>query len=208
MPDDDRRKWNAIHQERGFFPHSPSPHLDRSIEHLPPSGGAALDVAGGTGRHALWLTSHGFATTLADISATALRIGGEEAKERGVALRTIETDLEIDPFPSGPWDVILCFHFLHRPLFKDFARSLSTSGILIMVQPTVRNLERHSRPSTRFLVNENELPTLARESGLEICLHEEKWSIEDRHEAFMIARRKAHHAEFSGNDLEGSGVLT
>lgn len=49
----DREKWNARYREEGP-PSPPSPFLV-GLDDLLPRRGRALDVAGGTGRHALWL---------------------------------------------------------------------------------------------------------------------------------------------------------
>ncbi len=191
MLDRDRDKWDAIHRERGYSASSLSDRVVACEALLPRPQGSALDVAGGTGRHSLWLARCGFDVTLTDISQVALQIASAEARERNVTLTTIHTDLEEDPFPTGPWDVIVCTNYLHRPLFASFAETLSPRGVLIFAQPTRRNLERHPRPSARFLLEEGELSELVIQSGLDIVLAEEKWSPDGRHEAFVIAKRGA-----------------
>ena len=187
MPKVDRRKWDARHRQRGFFPEHPCPLIADRSRFLPP-GGAALDVAGGTGRHALWLAQRGFRTTLADISPVALEIAASEAQRRGLPLTTLLVDLESHPFPSGPWDVLVCCHYLHRPLFASFAHNLSAHGVLLFAQPTRSNLERHSRPPRLFLLEDGELPGLAESSGLQILDYREGW-LGDRHEAVLAAGR-------------------
>ncbi len=196
MSAEDRLKWDRKHAARGFCPPEPSDLLTAHRSDLPQvhAGGRALDVAGGSGRHALWLAEYGFAVTLIDISETALQIARDEAAVRGLDLSTICADLETASFPAGPWQVILCFHYLHRPLIAEFATKLAPDGVVVFVQPTVRNLERHSRPSRRFLLDEEELLQLATENGLKPLVYEEGWSAAGRHEAFLIA----------GLDLSGS----
>ncbi len=188
MPAEDRQKWDAIHGDRGFSPSSPSSLIVAREDFLPREG-RALDVAGGTGRHALWLAERGMQVTLADISPVALKIAENEARRRKLLLSTLCMDLELDSFPRGPFEAILCFHYLHRPLFADFANALSKEGVLLFVQPTRSNLERHSRPSERYLLEDGELETMARGQGLEILHHEEDWLAEGRHEAVLVARR-------------------
>jgi hypothetical protein len=61
--------------------------------------------------------------------------------------------------------------------------------LLVWVQPTVRNLERHPHPGARFLLAEGEMAGLARGSGLETVRLDEGWSVEERHEALLVARR-------------------
>jgi protein-L-isoaspartate O-methyltransferase len=190
MSADERAKWDLKHAERGFFPAESSRLINACEKHLPREKGMALDVAGGTGRHAIWLAEHGFEVTLTDISKAGLKIASEEAKGRGIDLETLCMDFEEDPFPSGPWDVILCCHYLHRPLFELFGKHLSSEGVLVFVHPTIRNLERQARPSVRFLLKEGELRRLACENGLESLHYQEAWSVADRHEALLVARRQ------------------
>ena len=82
-----------------------------------PTRGRALDIAGGAGANAVWLASQGWDVTLADISPVGLAVADEHARSAGVVLRTLEIDLEREPFPPGPWDLIVCVRFLWRPLF-------------------------------------------------------------------------------------------
>jgi SAM-dependent methyltransferase len=191
MSAEDRLKWDSKHAARGFFPREPSGLLTAHRAFLPRPHAAAnaLDVAGGSGRHALWLAERGFAVTLTDISEAALQIARDEAAATGRDLTTICVDLETDPFPPGPWQVILCFHYLQRALFADFAAQLAPDGVVVFVQPTTRNLERHPRPSRRFLLEEGELPELVAENGLHAVVYEEDWLAAGRHEAFLIAGR-------------------
>ena len=154
MSTEDRQKWDQIHRGRGFFPTSPSSLLTAKADYLPAPDHAAraIDIAGGSGRHALWMAEHGFDATLLDISEVGLQIAREEADARGLHIATVCADLEEQPLPTGPWHVILSFHYLQRSLITQFATQLAPGGVLFFVQPTVRNLERHDRPSQRFLL--------------------------------------------------------
>jgi hypothetical protein len=95
-------------------------------------------------------------------------------------------DLESAPPPPGPWDVVVCFHYLHRPLFAHVPEILAPGGLFVFCQPTTRNLERHARPGARYLLHEGELPDLL--VGLEVVRYEEGWLEEGRHEARAVAR--------------------
>jgi ubiquinone/menaquinone biosynthesis C-methylase UbiE len=53
------------------------------LDDLLPRRGRALDVAGGTGRHALWLARRGLDTTLADVPQVALEKAAAAASEEG-----------------------------------------------------------------------------------------------------------------------------
>ncbi len=194
MPPEDRLKWDRIHRERGFSPSAPS-SLIVGCEAFLPRRGVALDVAAGSGRHALWLAERGLRVTLSDVSPVGLELAAAEANRRGLEIDTLEIDLEAEPLPAGPWDVILCFHFLHRPLFAEFARSLSGDGVVVVVHPTRSNLLRHARPGERHLLEDGEMEPLARKSSLEPLRHEEGWLEEGRHEALLVARRAGKSAD-------------
>jgi len=198
MAEADREKWNAIYERRGPAVAKPAAFLEEAREVLPP-GGAALDLAGGRGRNALWLAGRGFDVTLADISAVALEHAQASASAAGLSLSTVEIDLDTisddadgrDHDPLGrSWDVVLLFHFLDRALLATISRLLVPGGVLLFCQPTVRNLEAHERPSRRFLLEEGELETLL-DPSLEIVSLVEDWSSEGRHEARLVARRRA-----------------
>jgi SAM-dependent methyltransferase len=183
---DDRQAWNERYRAGSHQGSTPASFIVRAADRRPPPG-RVLDVAGGAGRHAVFLAGRGFAVTVADVSDVALELAAERAKNAGCSLRAMRVDLEREPLPAGPWDLIVCFHYLHRPLFPAFARALAPGGELWLCQPTVRNLERHARPSARFLLQEGEARELATAAGLEVIELDEGWSTEGRHEARLIA---------------------
>jgi tellurite methyltransferase len=185
MSERDRERWNARYrgdEER----REPSPFLVAQDAVLPRSG-RALDVAGGSGRHALWLAQHGLAVTLADVSDVALAMAEREAAARGLSIATLQTDLEASPPPPGPWDVIACFYFLHRPLLAALPATLAPGGLIVVAHATRSNLARHPRPGADHLLEDGELPALL--PGLQIVSHAEGWVESGRHEARLVARR-------------------
>ena len=110
------------------------------------------------------------------------------AATAGVRLTSLVTDLETEPFPAGPWDLIVSFYYLQRSLFDVFADALAPGGLLVFAQPTMSNLQRHTKPPARFLLEDGELPGLVR--GLEIVRYHEDWQKEACHEARLVARKK------------------
>ncbi|QRN95291.1 class I SAM-dependent methyltransferase [Archangium violaceum] len=185
MSEEDRRKWNTRYREQEKR-QEPSVFL-RSLADQLPSTGRALDVAGGSGHDALWLARRGLEVTLVDVSDVALERAAEEARESRVALRVQRLDVEVEPLPSGPFDVVLCLNFLFRPLFAGFAKVLAPGGLLVFAQPTRSNLQKNPHPSARFLLEDGELPRLIQ--YLEVVSYTEAWTGEDRHEARLVARR-------------------
>jgi SAM-dependent methyltransferase len=186
MPREDQVRWDAKYRERSAGPQAPSPLLV-ALEGLLPRCGRGLDVAGGAGANATWLARRGWDVTVADISPVGLSLAENEAKSAGVKLRTLEIDLEQDPFPPGPWDLIVCVRFLWRPLFAVIPGELSPGGFLVVVHPTRSNLLRHEQPGLRYLLEDGELPGLVH--GLHVLRYEEGWTGEGWHEARLVAQR-------------------
>ena len=123
--DQDRHRWNRKFLQGEHDSTEPSSVIT-DIEHLLPRQGNALDVAGGAGRHSLWLAQRGLTVTLVDISDEALRISQTRSQSLGIQLKTVHLDLEQEPLPAGPWDLILAVHYLDRTLFPRFCRGVGT----------------------------------------------------------------------------------
>src|SRR5689334_7035812 len=128
MADADRDRWNARYEAEDGVP-PPSPWLE-TLDDVLPRSGRALDAGGGSGRNALWLARRGLDVTIADISPVALERAAREAGALGLRLATVEVDLEAGAPPPGPWDVVLCLYFLHRPLLAAASALLAPGGLL------------------------------------------------------------------------------
>jgi SAM-dependent methyltransferase len=190
----DREKWDAKYAKiaagkRGDANHglqTPSAVLV-SLDPWLPQAGQALDIAGGVGRHAIWLAQRGLDVTIADVSSRGLEIAAERAAEAGVQVRPLQLDLEEASLPAGPWDLILSVCYLHRPLFPAMQRALAPGGRLIVIQPTTTNLEKHDKPPAPFLLQPGELPTLV--PNLRVLHYAEGWSADGRHDAVLVAEK-------------------
>jgi SAM-dependent methyltransferase len=177
--------WDLRYRDRPV-PAEPSAFVVDELSPFLRSPGRALDLAGGAGRHSIWLARRGWDVTLVDASERALELATKRAHEIGVDIALGHADLTVDIPPDGPWDLILIIHYLQRSLFPLAIDRLAGDGLLAFSIATVRNLERRERPPRRFLLEEGEAPSLA--EGLEVLLYEEGWSTEDRHEARLVAR--------------------
>ena len=186
MSEVDRQKWDAKYKNSDTAALVPS-HVVTSVSHLLPETGDALDVAGGSGRHAIWLAQRGLNVTLADVSEVGLGIAKRHAEKAGVRLHTLQVDFDNDPFPAGPWDLIVSVCFFARELFEDFHAALKPGGTLLVVQPTKSNLQRHEKPPEWFLLDDGELQSLV--GGLQVVQYEEGWLADGRHDALLIARK-------------------
>ena len=184
MPAADRDKWNTRYAAEAP-PHEPSAVLV-GLADLLPTRGRALDVAGGGGRHAIWLAQRGLDVTLADVSPVGLALARQRAAEAGVTIETLETDLEDGEFPVGPWDLIVSVCYVRRSLFAVYPSVLAPGGTRAVVQPTRKNLERHAKPPRDYLLEDGELPGLL--SGLAVVYYKEGWLADGRHDAVIVGR--------------------
>ena len=172
MSEADRVRWDRSYGEGAHSGEDPPAWLDRVARRLPRAG-RALDIAAGAGRVACWLAARGLTTLAVDVSSEGLGICAKRAAAAGLVVETRRLDLESEPMPGGPFDVITCFHYLQRELFSEMAGRLAPGGWLICEIKTLENLERHAKPSARFLLEAGELRRLC--ADLEVVDYEEAW---------------------------------
>lgn len=118
-------------------------------------GGRVLDLACGSGRHAIFLAGQGFQVEAVDRDTEA--IAALAAREPRVAGRT--ADLEAGPWPyyGRAFDGIVVTNYLFRPLMPQILNALDVNGVLIYETFMVGN-ERFGKPSNpAFLLRQGEL---------------------------------------------------
>lgn len=169
-------------------PGGPARFVIDAAAHFPPTG-RVLDVAGGSGRNALWLASRGYDVTVADVSTVALDIFEGAAASRGLQVTAIHRDLEADGLPPGAWEVVLVNYYLDRAMLNAIPESLTRGGVLAFCQPTERDLERHPNRGSSYVLAGGEMANLADVMGLEVLVLEEGWGASGRHEARLVARK-------------------
>ena len=189
-----REKWNERYArpDREWLPESPAPWL---VEHaaLLAGGGRALDVACGDGRNALYLAQLGYMVDAIDVSDVAIGELRRAVEQRGLAMTIAPrvVDLEREPLPVGPYDVIVTLNFLQRDLFGALQDALAPGGLLLyetLGQAHVDELGNDFNPA--FLVAPGELP--AAFDRLEVIAHHEgvvQRSGSPRGVASLVARR-------------------
>ncbi|MEM7286536.1 MAG: methyltransferase domain-containing protein [Actinomycetota bacterium] len=181
----DERYGALEHAEPGRV----APFLEAVAAHLP-GVGAALDVGGGLGANARWLAGRGLRTTLLDVSSVGLELA--RTHDSGAGLSYVVRDVERDGLPTGrAWDVILFHLFYDRWVVEAAAELLEPGGVLLVCQPTERNLERHPKPGRRFLLDLGEAASVAVATGLEQLEVSEGWRESGRHDAWLVLRRGA-----------------
>ena len=191
-----RERWNERYArpDREWLPESPAEWL---VEHaaLLPGGGRALDVACGDGRNALYLAQLGYMVDAIDVSDVAIGALRRAVEQRGLGMTIAPqvVDLEREPLPAGPYDVIVTLNFLQRDLFGPLQDALAPGGLLLyetLGQSHVDELGKDFNPD--YLVAPGEL--LAAFDGLEALAHREgvvERSGSARGVASLVARRPA-----------------
>jgi tellurite methyltransferase len=163
MKIDEKILWNRKHSERSHSSLVPDPFLvsayDEFLLSAPPE--KALDVAGGVGRHAIWLAERGWHVNLMDISDVGIQQAEENAKQAGVGglIITEIQDLNgMQDLGREQYDLILVFFFLQRELFPALISALKPGGHLIYKTYTHEQKRFSGGPShPMFLLQPNEL---------------------------------------------------
>lgn len=188
MSREDLDKWEANYRASPGAVHArPEPRLVAWADGW--TRGRALDVAGGAGRHALWLARQGYDVDLVDVSPEGLALAEAEAHRRSVSLRTHVLDLD-DPsgLPDGPFDLVLAAWFLlNAPHLAALRQRLQPRGRFVYVQPTPENLERHPRPGPRYLLDVVPFRQALEETGFRVTHFEQGWDENGHHTALFEA---------------------
>jgi tellurite methyltransferase len=166
--------WDAKHRlATEVAPSEPASIVRELLLFLPT--GPALDIACGTGRHALLLAGRGQHVTAVDFSSVALDTLEVRARSadapvrRGESLHKagrpqkggvelIHADLQRITLPERCYDLILCIQYLQRDLFPQMARALRPNGVLLMETFTQAQLEFAGGPrNPAYLLEPGEL---------------------------------------------------
>ena len=172
-----------------FVSTGPSSWLIESADLLP-RGGRTLDLACGTGRHALLLAASGFEVTAFDRDPEKVGRLRETAGRLSLPMVAEIFDLEeagVD-LGEGVYQLILGIHYLHRPLFDPIRRALAPGGLLVYETFTVDQAARGRPRNMSFLLEHGELDRLV--APLEIIRRREG-EFDDRMVASVAARRPA-----------------
>jgi SAM-dependent methyltransferase len=128
--------------EKQQFPSQPSSWVTKFAS-LIPENGLVLDLACGSGRHAVWLAEEGYKVDAVDYDPTIV-----ERLKGIVNINVIISDIENGNWPSGNqrYDGIIVSRYLYRPVLKALAALLNPEGVLIYETFMVGN-ERYGKPS-------------------------------------------------------------
>lgn len=171
----DQASWNQRYSESPSSWVEPDAFLINAYDDVlaGAGSGAALDIAGGAGRNAVWLAERGWRVKLIDISDVALRMAREKfevmkkassakpknSSVRKASIRTEIVDLNsISHLGTEEYDLLVVFYFLRRELFPAISRALKPGGTLIYRTYTIDRMKVPGGPSDpKYLLQPNEL---------------------------------------------------
>ena len=154
----DQTRWNKKYEGKEFaLGKEPNPFLKKYLSLLP--RGKALDIAAGEGRNAVFLATHGFEVDAVDISEKGLRKIRKLAKEAGVRVHTILSDLDVYPIEKKKYDLIVNFYFLRRSLLPRMKKGLKKGGKVIFETYTLeqKTLGTEGPKQAKYFLKPNEL---------------------------------------------------
>jgi len=163
MATDEKSSWNKKYSEGSHSSLEPDPFMVSAYdEFLSGSApGLALDVAGGVGRHSIWLAQRGWRIKLLDISDVGIKQAEANAKSTGTAASiSLEVrDLHVmQDLGREQYDLVVVFFLLQRDLFPAVAAALKPGGLLIYKTYTAEQKNFAGGPShPMFLLESNEL---------------------------------------------------
>lgn len=195
---DEKALWNKKYGEKSHSSLEPDPLLvsvyDEFLADLP--AGTALDVAGGVGRHSIWLARRGWKVRLLDISEVGVGMACDNAARElnaGGKSKLITTEVadlnSVKDLGREQYDLVVVFFFLQRELFPALISTLKPGGFLIYKTYTTEQENFSGGPShPMFLLEPNEL--LCAFSSLRVLHYHE--TILEKGVAELVARKPAN----------------
>src|ERR1044071_6118808 len=191
MAVDEKSSWNKKYSEGSHSSLEPDPFLVSAYEEFLADrpAGSALDLAGGVGRHSIWLAQRGWRVKLVDISEVGVKQAAENAKQTGTASSIITEVRDLNAkqdLGREQYDLVVVFFFLQRGLFPALAAAIKPGGFLIYKTYTNEQKRFAGGPShPMFLLQPNEL--LRAFTSLRVLHYHE--TIQEKGVAELVARK-------------------
>ena len=170
------QEWDEKHRTSAEHGLAEPATIVRELLPILPAG-PVLDLACGTGRHALLMAQNHRVVTAVDFSGVALDILQQRAAALNISsIRTektlqtgsvrnerviaVQIDLERVELPEKYFWVVICTQYLQRSLFPAIARTLRPGGMLIFETFTKGQLDLQGGPrNPAYLLEREELRT-------------------------------------------------
>jgi tellurite methyltransferase len=195
--DAERERWNQKYREAPGAGTSmvPDPFLVRAFPEyvLPlfPQGGSALDLAGGAGRHSIWLAKQGWEVTLIDISETGVEQARQNAGPLASHIHFVVDDLThfkaAQTRGDAGFELVMAFFYLERGIFSEMLKAVRPDGLLVYKTHTLAQATLPGGPKNpAHLLEPGELLRLA--DGLSVLHYREETA--EKAKAELVARRE------------------
>jgi tellurite methyltransferase len=179
--------WNRRYAELSSIDLTPAPLLVELADMLPP--GLALDLACGTGRHALHLARLGWRVTAVDSSSVAIRLLRESARGLDVDARVADLAAGEFAIEPGAYDLICDFFYLQRDLFAAIREGVRPGGVFAGAIHLWEDTAEARRHNPAWLLQPGELRDLF--AGWKILFYSEALEPGRRRRAARIIARRA-----------------
>jgi tellurite methyltransferase len=188
---DEREHWNQKYAESPSHWLEPDAFLTWAFsEYIRPSyprGGIALDLAGGAGRHAIWLAKQSWEVTLIDISDTGVEQARRNAGPLASHIRFVIDDLTQFRASQTRFDVVTVFFYLERRIFPEIVKALRPGGLLVYKTHTVEQAKLANGPKHQaHMLQPDELLKLA--AGLRVLHYRER--VAEKATAELVAKKE------------------
>ncbi len=168
-----------------------------------PDAGVALDLAGGLGRHALWLANRRWQVTVVDLSDVAIGKLVQTARDLHVKLDALVRDAAEYEFQPTRFDLIVLFYHLDRNLFPRMISALKPGGVLICKMSLRWDSDGRQTIVSTDPLSRNELPSLVRE--MQVLFHQER-PVRDRGVVELVGGKRQSSPP-SALPIKGSAAL-
>ena len=185
-----RSNWDLKYEQGLPSLEQPDPFFlsafDQFVASSFPNGGTVLDLAGGIGRHALWLAKRDWRVTVVDISEVAIRKLGQKAQQFGLTLNLFALDAIEYPFEPARFDLIVMFYHLDRDICGQVLSTLKPGGFVICKSSACWDTDEGTAPANLKPLAKRELLSLLPE--LQVLHHQER-PVRDRGVAEYVGKK-------------------
>jgi|JRYF01.1.fsa_nt_gb cyclopropane fatty-acyl-phospholipid synthase-like methyltransferase len=150
---EDRLRWEQRYTDRSSVP-APSRFI---LDHAEHARGRVLDIAGGSGRNALFLARLGCRVHIVDISRNALKRALAVARAEDLIVEAVQLDLDTWQPPADFYDTLINIRYLQRSLFPAMKRTVKPGGV-VLFETFLIDQQRLGHPKNPdFLLQRGEL---------------------------------------------------
>lgn len=126
-----RAHWDAMYRDGSMIRTEPNQFLVDTVAGVEP--GAALVLAMGQGRNALYLAEQGWEVTGLDLSPEAIKQARQAAEQRSLHLNAVLADIDVYDFGRDRWELVTMFYTGPFPHWVGLAKpSVKKGGMIVL----------------------------------------------------------------------------